>query len=94
MAIGALRKLSGNRAEIKRMRVHPVYQRRGFGQQILILLLEKASESGYTELCLNTTGQMLPAQRLYEKFGFVRERSEKIGRQVVIFYEKKLNSQV
>jgi len=89
-AMGALKKLSATRGEIKRMRVHPDYQRYGFGQLILQKLLEVAAQLGYTELCLDTTAQNIPAQRLYEKFGFVQVRRGKMGRLNVIFYEKHL----
>jgi len=88
VAMGALGKLSKTRGEIKRMRVHPDYQRRGFGQVILQKLLEIAAQLGYTELCLDTLAQNIPAQKLYEKFGFVQVRREKIGRLDMIVYEK------
>jgi ribosomal protein S18 acetylase RimI-like enzyme len=90
VAIGGLRKVTETRVEIKRMRVHPDYQRRGFGQEILEKLLDIAAGLGYQEICLNTTSPMTPAQKLYEKYGFVEERREKIGRQEVIFYDKQL----
>ena len=35
VAMGALRPLDGRTAELKRMRVLPEYQRRGYGQRIL-----------------------------------------------------------
>src|ERR1700693_88844 len=35
VAMGALKRTSPERAEIKRMRVHPEYQGRGYGQRIL-----------------------------------------------------------
>jgi ribosomal protein S18 acetylase RimI-like enzyme len=90
VAMGGLKKLSTTRAEIKRMGVHPDYQRQGFGQLILQKLLEVAAQLGYTELCLDTTAQNIPAQRLYERFGFVQARRKKIGSLDVIFYEKQL----
>ena len=91
VAMGALRKLSATRGEIKRMGVHPDYQRYGFGQVILQKLLEVAAQLGYTELCLDTTAQNTPAQKLYEKFGFLEVCRKKLGRLDVIFYEKQLN---
>ena len=66
VAMGALKKLSATCAEIKRMRVYPEYQRRGFGQVILKKLMEVAAQLGYTELCLDTLTQNIPAQKLYE----------------------------
>ena len=91
VAIGALRKLSATRGEIKRMRVHPDYQRQSFGQVILQKLLEVAAQLGYTELCLDTLAQNIPAQNLYEKFGFVQVGCKILGHLDVILYEKQLN---
>ena len=90
VAMGALKKLSATRGEIKRMRVNPDYQRQGFGQLILERLLEVAAQSGYKELCLDTLAQNMPAQKLYEKFGFVQVRRKKLGRLDMVFYEKQL----
>ncbi len=42
VAMGAFRKISEGVAEIKRMRVHPKYQKRGFGQRIYDELEERA----------------------------------------------------
>ena len=78
-------------AEIKRMRVHPDYQRRGFGQEILDKLEEKARKSGYTELYLDTTTKQIPAQKFYEKNGYVESDRGKLERLEVIFYRKKLD---
>jgi GNAT superfamily N-acetyltransferase len=90
VAIGGLRRMSEACGEIKRMRVHPEYQGRGFGREILKHLLDAASSLGYRELRLDTTAQMMPARKLYEKNGFKLVRSENIGRLEVIFYVKKL----
>src|SRR5689334_7308306 len=38
VAMGAIRRITADTAEVKRMRVHPDCQRRGFGQQILAAL--------------------------------------------------------
>ena len=42
IAMGALKKISNKVAEIKRMRVHPDFQRKGVGQLMLNKLEEKA----------------------------------------------------
>lgn len=88
IAIAAFRKVSDTCAEIKRMRVAQEYQGRGLGEAMLLRLLELATERGFTEFCLDTTGHMVAAQRLYEKHGF-REvrRDERLGFEI-IFYEK------
>ena len=90
VAMGALKRQSETRAEIKRMRVYQEYQRQGFGQIILQKLTEAAVLMGYTELCLDTLLQNIPAQQLYEKNGFVRAGQKRIGRFDVVLYEKLL----
>jgi GNAT superfamily N-acetyltransferase len=91
VAMGAFRKKSATLAEIKRMRVLPEYQSRGFGQAIFNQLEAKAIQLGYTELCLDTTTLQIAAQKMYEKNGF-----SAIGRGQqppfeVIYYHKNLN---
>jgi ribosomal protein S18 acetylase RimI-like enzyme len=90
VAMGALRRTTPERAEIKRMRVLSDYQGRGLGQIILTELEARAHALGYTTLHLDTSILQLPAQRLYEKNGY-----REVGRDVyngleVILYEKDL----
>jgi len=89
-AMGALRRTSPERAEIKRMRVHPDYQGRGFGQLILTELITRAHALGYKMLHLDTSILQVPAQKLYEKNGF-REVGRDVHRNLeVILYERQL----
>src|SRR6516164_5850761 len=53
-AMGAFRPDSAERAELKRMRVMPALQGRGFGQAILQALEQQARACGYTTLYLDT----------------------------------------
>ncbi|MBA2677945.1 MAG: GNAT family N-acetyltransferase [Ktedonobacteraceae bacterium] len=90
VAMGALKRTSSERAEIKRMRVQHEYQGRGYGQIILDKLEARARTLGYQILHLDTSILQIPAQRLYEKNGF-----HEVGRDVyqsleVILYEKQL----
>jgi ribosomal protein S18 acetylase RimI-like enzyme len=90
VAMGALCRTSPERAEIKRMRVHPDYQGRGFGQIILSELESRAHTLGYKTLHLDTSVVQFAAQRLYEKNGY-----REVGRDIysgleVILYEKTL----
>lgn len=90
VAMGALRRTAERRAKITRMRVHPDYQRRGFGHSILTALEAHASASGYTTLHLDTTVLQSAAQQLYRKHGF-----RETGRTILagfdcILYEKSL----
>lgn len=72
------------------MRVHPDYQRRGFGQTILTALENRARDLGYTELHLDTTVQQIAAQQLYLKNRYVLVREGKLAGFDCLFYEKKL----
>ena len=90
VAMGALRRTSPERAEIKRMRVHPDYQGRGFGQLILTELIARARALGYKTLHLDTSVLQVPAQKLYEKNGFYEVSRDIHHNLEVILYEKQL----
>ncbi|HEY7350856.1 MAG TPA: GNAT family N-acetyltransferase [Ktedonobacterales bacterium] len=91
VAMGALKQTSAERAEIKRMRVAPTYQGRGFGQAMLDALEQKAKELGYTTLHLDTGVKMVAAQRLYRKNGFREISKGSIADVEVIFFEKSIS---
>ncbi len=91
VAMGALKRTSPERAEIKRMRVHPAYQGRGYGQRILDELETCARALGYQTLHLDTSILQLPAQRLYEKNGFREVGRDRYQDLEVILYEKPLS---
>jgi ribosomal protein S18 acetylase RimI-like enzyme len=92
VCMGAFRKKTATLAEIKRMRVLPFYQRRGFGQIILLKLEEKASILGYTELCLDTTTKQISAQKLYENNGYIEVGRGHMPPFELIFYHKNISS--
>jgi GNAT superfamily N-acetyltransferase len=90
VAMGALMRISPERTELKRMRVKPGLQGRGYGQVMLDALHRRATELGYSTLRLDTTVQQRAAQRLYLKNGY-----SEVGRGVVgpfdcIFYEREI----
>lgn len=91
VAMGALRRTSSERAEIKRMRVHPDYQGRGFGQIILDELEARARAMGYKTLHLDTSVMQIPAQKLYEKNGYREVGRDNYQGLEVILYEKELH---
>jgi GNAT superfamily N-acetyltransferase len=91
VAMGALKRTSPERAEIKRMRVHPDYQGRGYGQLILEELEARASALGYQILHLDTSILQIPAQKLYEKNGFRAVGRDMYQDLEVILYEKQLS---
>jgi len=90
VAMGALKRTSPTRAEIRRMRVHPDHQRRGYGQAILNALLSRAKQLDCQVIHLDTTTLQTAAQRLYEKNGFKETGHKQIDRFTVIYYEKTL----
>jgi ribosomal protein S18 acetylase RimI-like enzyme len=93
VCMGAFRRKSDTLAEIKRMRVLPECQRRGFGQIILNQLETKAIQLGYTELCLDTTTLQIAAQKFYGKNGFIEVRRGLMPPFEVIYYHKSLNAE-
>ena len=88
VAIGALKKTTTDRAEIKYMRVAPHLQRRGFGQAVLTALERRATELGYETLHLDTAVRQRAARLLYESNGYREVRRGKKGDIDCVFYEK------
>jgi len=88
VAMGAVKKTTDDRAEIKYMRVDPDLQRRGFGQTILTALERRAVELGYETLHLDTAVRQKAARRLYESNGYREARRGKKGAIACVFYEK------
>ncbi|MCK1341737.1 GNAT family N-acetyltransferase [Bradyrhizobium sp. 38] len=89
-AMGGLKPFDDDIAELKRMRVDPVFQRRGFGRRVLRELESRAVALGFKWIMLDTTTIQVGAQRLYESAGYVRRREGMLHGYAVIFYEKRL----
>lgn len=90
VAMGALKRDSDERAEVKRMRVHPDHQRKGYGQMMLTALEDRARALGFRELYLDTATIQTAAIGLYEKNGYQAAGNSKVGDFDVVLYEKKL----
>ena len=90
VAMGALMRLSGDRAEIRRMRVHPDFQRRGLGKQMLSALEQRAADLGFRTLVLDTTVQQVPAIRLYTQSGYSEIGRSRKGSFEVLEFEKSI----
>ena len=90
VAMGGFARTSDAGAEIKRMRVHSSYQRRGFGRAILEVLEDRASQSGVKALRLETTVHQKAANELYRKNGYTETGRGKTLGFDVIRYEKRL----
>lgn len=66
----AIRQLSSEICEMKRMYVHPDFRQRGIGKALIETILEHARLLGYTIMRLDSHPHMIAAQSLYEKAGF------------------------
>ena len=87
VAMGALRRTSGTRAGLTRMRVAPELQGRGIGQTLLDALHNRAADLGYATLHLDTAVHQTAARRLYEKNGYREVRRGPIGPFDCVYYE-------
>jgi ribosomal protein S18 acetylase RimI-like enzyme len=65
-------------AELKRVHVHPDYQRRGYASRILAALEARAPEAGFDALVLETTDRQAAAAAFYAKHGFERVARDSI----------------
>lgn len=93
VAMGGLRPIDDDVAELKRMRVDPGLQRRGLGRMILGALEARAVVLQFKSIVLDTTTIQVGAQRLYESSGYVRLKEGMRHGYAVNFYEKRLTAQ-
>lgn len=68
--MGALRKLKKDVGEIKRMYIKPEYRKKGYGKAMLIQLLKKGKEFGFSTIRLDTGKFNDAAQYIYRSAGF------------------------
>jgi ribosomal protein S18 acetylase RimI-like enzyme len=90
VAMGALLPTGPGEAEVKRMRVEPEFQRRGYGKALLNALLETAKKQGFRQLHLDTTIQQIGAQALYESAGFSRAGTSEADGFTLLHYRMRL----
>ncbi|RAP77293.1 GNAT family N-acetyltransferase [Paenibacillus montanisoli] len=90
LAMGGLKILEEGKAEIKRLRVHPSFQKKGYGQQILSNLEQKARQLGIRSLYLDTLENQLGAQKLFENNGYQQKEPAIIDGFNVLIFEKLL----
>jgi len=92
VAMGGLKKIDAATAKVRRMRVHPDYQRRGFGEEILRHLEAQALALGISRLALDTSVLLHGAMKFYSRHGYTRTHEEGEGDKRLIYYEKWLHS--
>jgi ribosomal protein S18 acetylase RimI-like enzyme len=66
----AMRPLDDARCEMKRLWVRSDHRGLGLGEQLSRALIQRARESGYSAMRLDTLATMRSAQRLYRALGF------------------------
>jgi GNAT superfamily N-acetyltransferase len=88
VAMGAIRLVSPEAAELKRMRVRPGLQGRGYGQAMLDALHRSAADLGYTTLHFDTTVQQRAARGLYLKNGYREVGRGSVGPFDCIYHQR------
>jgi ribosomal protein S18 acetylase RimI-like enzyme len=92
VAMGGLRPVDRETAEICRLRVHPEFQRRGFGAAMLSALEARAVELGFHTVRGDTTLNQEAALVLYERQGWRELCRRQVGDLIVIYGEKRLDT--
>lgn len=90
VAMGGLKPVDAGTAELCRLRVHPEFQRRGFGTTMLVALESRAVELGFHSVCGDTTLNQQAALCLYERQGWHETSRSNVGALVVVYLEKRL----
>lgn len=87
----AVRKITVDIAEIKRMYVLPAWQGKGIGNELLVHSINLAVKCGYSYVRLDTLNTMYPAINLYKKNGFVQiEAYYKNPISTAVYFEKQI----
>jgi ribosomal protein S18 acetylase RimI-like enzyme len=82
-----LQQLDAGVGEIRRLRVHVDYRRRGIGSALLHRALEFCRDQGLLKVTLDTFIEREPALKLFEKFNFRHDKTrETAGKQLLFFY--------
>lgn len=90
VAMGGLRLNDDGSATLKRMRVHPRFQRRGHGRELLRRLEEAARQRRMTRIVLDTLPVQSAALALYSSSGYVAtHRAQRDGIEL-LFMQKSL----
>lgn len=95
VAMGGFKPESDTCAEIRRMRVHPKYQGRGYGKRMLTELESRASDRGFDAMTLYTNSKMVAARELYSSMGYdvTRREIDDASSETFIHYRKHLDSE-
>ena len=67
---GALQRIDGETAEVKRMWIHSEWRGLGLGRRLLTTLEATAGELGYLRIVLDTNSELVEAIRMYRAAGY------------------------
>lgn len=82
-----VQKLSDDQAEVRRLRVHEVYRRRGIGTRLMKQAITFCRDRGFLKVTLDVRIDREPAISMFEKLGFVLARARDVdGRRMLDFY--------
>ncbi len=82
-----VQKTSDHGAEVRRLRVHSDYRRKGVGAKLMEQALTFCRHHGYLKITLDVRIERGPAIALFKKFGFQLTRTREInGRRMLDFY--------
>jgi GNAT superfamily N-acetyltransferase len=65
-----IRKFEDNIAELKRMFIKESHRNKGLGKKLMKMAIELSKSLGYEKIRLDTLDTMIPANVIYEKYGF------------------------
>ncbi len=90
---GALRRLDGSSAEVKRMYVVPAARGTGVARAVLTALEDAAKERGWTTLRLETGTLQPDAQRFYRRAGYheIPLFGSYVGSELSVCFERRLS---
>ncbi|WP_372663637.1 GNAT family N-acetyltransferase [Cohnella sp.] len=91
LAMGGLKRLDQHTAEIKRLRVHPSHQKKGYGQLLLGLLEKRAAEIGFKQIYLDALSNQHGAHKLFMKNGYAEKGPTVVDGFNVIVFEKTID---
>ncbi|HZZ71043.1 MAG TPA: GNAT family N-acetyltransferase [Pirellulales bacterium] len=90
VVMGALRKTGSGRCEIRRVRVHPDFQRQGLGRKIINRLEGHARQLGYHTVHLQTQEIQHAAREFYRRLGYRETRRKVLDGRDYVEFEKVL----
>ena len=94
VAMGGFRRLSGDTAELKRMRVRSDLQGRGYGTQLLHELERLAVARHIQTLCLETAKARPLTLQFYRKHGYQESGEGLYGQVVTVRFTKRTDGEI